>query len=353
MKTWCGVMRIGGIGDNLMAASVLPLLKKKYDCIEVLTKEPNHVVFGNNPYIDKMSITPEDEEPEDAVTWQRKLGVKAREYGKDAFFNLSHSCETALVFLEGQTDFHRPAAVRRWLCDDSYLGRVHDLCMVPRTYSRLFFPTEAEIRKALETRDAIRAKRPGPIIAWCLTGSRLDKAYPYSHYVIARLISELGAHVIQFGSPSRKDWPMAKQIEEEVLMTRSTPDGLHTAITDTTRENGPDWPIRRILAQMAMCDLVVGPDTGPLWSVAMEDVPKIVLLSHASERNVVEGWRNTVALHADPARVDCWPCHRLHDTFATCRKAKGVDVAACMADIPVQAVMDAAISALTKSCAAR
>lgn len=348
MKRWGCVFRIGGLGDNLMAASPLPLLKQRFDCIEVVTKMPNHVVFENNPHIDKISVGPEDDEPEDAVSWQRKLALKAREFGPDGFYNLSHSCETALVFLEGQTDFHRPAAVRRWLCDDSYLGRVHDLCMVPRIYDKLFFPTSAEIRKALETRDAIRAKRSGPIIGWCLTGSRLDKAYPYSHYAIARLISELGAHVVQFGSPSRKDWPMAKQIEEEVLMTRSVPDGLHTAITDTTRDDGPNWPIRRILTQLAMCDLVIGPDTGPLWSVAMEMVPKIVLLSHASEKNIVDGWCNTAILHANPERVPCWPCHRLHDSFATCNKARGMDAAACMADIPVQAVVDAAHHALTR-----
>jgi ADP-heptose:LPS heptosyltransferase len=283
---------------------------------------------------------------EDAVSWQRKLAEKAQEFEPDAFFNLSHSCETVLAFLEGQTDFWRPAAVRRKLCDDSYLGRVHDLCGLPRTFDPRFFPTAKESVQAHDTRGRIMTARRGPVVGWCLSGSRRDKIYPYSHVVIARLIAELGANVVMFGAPVQRDHDLAKQIETDVITRLGGPAGLHTAITVTAQPDGPKWPVRRILTQLQHCDLVIGPDTGPLWAVAMEHVPKIVLLSHASERNITEGWRLTQALSADPALVPCYPCHRLHDRWETCVKPKDLDAASCMASISPQRVIEAAAAAL-------
>ena len=101
----------------------------------------------------------------------------------------------------------------------------------------------------------------------------------------------------------------------------------------------PDWPMRRSFSQLHMCDAVVTPDTGPAWAVAMREMPKVVLLSHASPLNITTGWKNTTTLHADQARVSCYPCHRLHDSFSSCRKAKDVDAAACIADIPANTIV--------------
>jgi hypothetical protein len=75
-----------------------------------------------------------------------------------------------------------------------------------------------------------------------------------------------------------------------------------------------------------------------MWSVAMEAMPKIMLLSHASPENITKHWVNTTTLHAAPAVVDCWPCHQLHDSPATCRKAEGFEAAACIADISHEVV---------------
>jgi hypothetical protein len=69
-------------------------------------------------------------------------------------------------------------------------------------------------------------------------------------------------------------------------------------------------------------------------------MPKIVLLSHASAENVTKHWRNTVTLHADPTRVPCWPCHRLHDGPETCF-SYGANGAGCISDISADLVLDA------------
>jgi hypothetical protein len=87
-----------------------------------------------------------------------------------------------------------------------------------------------------------------------------------------------------------------------------------------------------------------------MWAVAMEDVPKIMLHSHASVDNITKHWRRTVSLHPDH-RVKCWPCHLLHDAADTCQETQrksGLDVdpeltgAACISSINVEAIVTAA-----------
>jgi len=65
------------------------------------------------------------------------------------------------------------------------------------------------------------------------------------------------------------------------------------------------------------------------------------MVSHASAENITRHWINTTTLHADPDNVPCWPCHRLHNSIDTCVPFKpGTEVAACMADISVETLMD-------------
>lgn len=327
-----------------MATSPLPLLAKKFDGIEVIARAPNHVVFENNPYVNKLTVWPEDEAPQDALTWQRRLAARGAEY--DACYNLSHTCEAALAFLEGQTDFHRPASVRRKLCDESYLGRVHDMCEVEHTFAPQFYPTDEEMVRAADTIGKIRTTMHGPVVGWCISGSRIDKLYPYTAFAISRLIVELGCNVVMFGAPIKRDFDIAKAVQAQVKVTNGSDHGLHLAMSPDGGDPNPVWPIRRILTQAQYFDAVISPDTGPAWAVAMCPTPKIILLSHASAKNIVTGWVNTVALHADPKRVDCWPCHRLHESWDTCRKAKEVEAAACMTDISVEAIVGALRNAL-------
>jgi ADP-heptose:LPS heptosyltransferase len=87
-------------------------------------------------------------------------------------------------------------------------------------------------------------------------------------------------------------------------------------------------------------DVVVSPDTGIAWAAAFEPMPKIIMVSHASPENITKHWTNTTTLHADPSRVPCWPCHRLHNDMSTCVSAKdNPNSSACMTDIKVETVV--------------
>jgi hypothetical protein len=70
-----------------------------------------------------------------------------------------------------------------------------------------------------------------------------------------------------------------------------------------------------------------------------------MLLSHASAENITKHWRRTVSLTADPGRVPCQPCHRLHDDISTCVKAPSDEAAACMADITVDRLIHSIVDA--------
>lgn len=153
---------------------------------------------------------------------------------------------------------------------------------------------------------------------------------------------------MMFGAPGR-EFLMAKEIERQLIQQtgpdqRGSSAGLYLGMSDNVEK--PNWPARRAFSQLQMCDAVVTPDTGPGWAVAMREMPKVVLLSHASPLNITTGWRNATTLHADQTRIPCWPCHQLHDRWETCRKAKEVDAAACIADIPVNAIVSCLIQSL-------
>ena len=105
-----------------------------------------------------------------------------------------------------------------------------------------------------------------------------------------------------------------------------------------------DWSIRQTLAFCQEADLVIGPETGVLNAVCIQQMPKIVFLSHSSEANLTRDWVNTYALAADnthcPGRGanEATACHQLHYGWDHCKNALGEDgkptgIAQCQIEI--------------------
>lgn len=346
MKRWACVCRLGGIGDNLVAASVARPLKRLGYMVEMITSESAGAVFLNNPFIDKLSVRVDGAMP-GGPDW---FAMRACEY--DLFVNLSYSMEGLQAARKNEPMFYWPDEFRRKRCNGSYLETAHDIVGVPYEFGPLFFPLEEEIQKAQQD----KAKQfGGKYLLWALAGSRIDKTYPFTAHTIARIIKELKITVVMMGH-GEQQWEYANAVQTEVTRTNSTDDGLILALTPpkqlgtNVEEGGPrHWGLRRSLATALQSDIVVTPDSGIGWAVAMEAMPKIMLLSHASENNITKHWINTTTLHADPYRVPCWPCHKLHDTIDTCVKAKHVTnatAAACISDINVEDIIQAISNAL-------
>lgn len=341
MQGWACVCRLGGLGDNLIAASVLAPLKKLGYMVEVVTSESFSCVFQNNPNVDKLSIKRDKDIPEGGENlWNKWFYARGREY-MGGLWNLSHSCEKRHAIFEGETSFWWSEDYRRRICAGSYLETAWDICGLPHPYrfgDRLFHPTEEEQERALRTKEKIG----GPYMVWALSGSRPDKVWPYSTHAICRIIKELGIPVVMVGVGAQQ-YVMAQAVQTEVQRSNSSDAGLFLALSPDTADPGGEqhWPTRRTLSQVLLADMVVTPDTGVAWAAAMEPMPKIVMVSHASEENITKHWKNTVTLHADPARVPCWPCHRLHNSMETCVPSRdNPNTSACMADISVETLIE-------------
>lgn len=344
---WVCIVRCGGIGDNLIAASVLRPLHKQGYKVEVISQEPQSCLFENNPFIDKLSVRTHGDLPSDFKQWGEYFRLRAPEY--DRLINLSHSVEGLLAMFEGSMAWDWPAAFRRQMCNRNYLETAHDIVGVPHMFGPLFFPTEDEIDRAKETLRKVSQQGALKVVGWCLAGSRLDKVYPMAPMVIARLLKEQNVAVIMFGSNQRNDVEMANTIVDHIKTNNSTDANLHLAMSS----QGTDaWPMRRSITTLMHCDTVVTPDSGLAWGVAMEPVPKIMMHSHASHVNITKHWKNIISMM--PV-APCWPCHKLHNEIKTCQaeqKLCGMEVdkdakgAACITSIPVESVLQATQKAL-------
>ena len=331
MNRWAGVARFGGVGDNLMSASPLKALKRMGYMTEVITSEPNHVLYQHNPYIDKLSVknAERDLPQNDLYAWQKWFDSRAREF--DLFIHASHACEGLHAYFKTMTGFWWSPEMRRKIAVGSYLESVHDIAGVPYDFGPLFFPSPEEYAMAMRVKKSMNADR---FILWVLSGTRIDKVYPYAPMAVARIIKEVKAPVMLMGGPSEKEYTMAQAIKEYVETANGNREGLFLAIPEGGGEKC--WPLRTSLSLAMVADLVVTPDTGTAWAVAFEKMPKIVMVSHASVENITKHWINTTTLHADPNYVPCWPCHRLHDDPSTCVPNKENNGAACISNISVE-----------------
>lgn len=337
MKRWAGIARFGSIGDNLIAASVLHPLKRMGYLVDVITTPPSHVVYLHNPNIDKLSVIGDTKRdlPQDGFAWQKWVEARGKEY--DVFLHASHSCEARHALFRNSTEFWLPADYRRKLCAGSYLETVHDIIGMPYQFGPLFYASDEEKHYARLTKDKIGER----CLAWVLAGSRIDKVYPYATIAIPRIIKEHDIPVVLIGAQTAKERSMAQAVKTAVEQTNSNRNGLYLL-------GDKDWPIRSVLSFVQACDLVVTPDTGPAWAVAMEAMPKVVMVSHASAENITKHWVNTTTLHADPERVPCWPCHRLQEEDSielTCVLNKEKNGSACISDISVEVLVDAVAQA--------
>jgi hypothetical protein len=319
------------LGDNLVAGAPLRSLKRMGYMCEVITSEMCGVVYQHNPFIDKLTIKNVERDipnHNDQKAWQAWIESRAKEY--DVFIHASHSLEGRHSLFQGMSSFWWPADYRRKVCAGSYIETAHDIAGVPYEFGPLFFASDEERKYARETKSKVGER----CILWVISGSRIDKMYPYATTAIARIIKEVGAPVVVMGGPSEKETSSCELIKEVVTHHNGTRDGLHIAVPAAGGEKC--WPVRTSLAVALECDLVITPDTGPWWAVAFEPMPKILMLSHGSVEGVAKHAINTTVLHADPDRVPCWPCHKLHDTIDTCVVNKDGNGAACISDISVE-----------------
>jgi predicted SAM-dependent methyltransferase/ADP-heptose:LPS heptosyltransferase len=301
------VCRFGGFGDHMMAANILPGLKREGFHVTYMTTPKGFDMLQWDPHIDEWLIQDKDQVP------NGELGLYWEAWAKkfDRFVNLSESVEGTLLALPGRANHAWPTPVRQaHLGTVNYLGFHAELAQVELTQEARFYPTDQEEERAMARVHAMGGPDAFPIL-WVLAGSSVHKVYPHMDAVIAKVMLECPeAHVIMVGEETCKLLEQGWELEPRVH-----------------RLSG-ELSIRDTIALAQECEVVVGPETGVLNAVAFESMAKVCMLSHSSKENLTRDWVNTATiepLHAPP----CYPCHRLHYGNEFCPTEPNSGTAAC------------------------
>jgi ADP-heptose:LPS heptosyltransferase len=286
------VIRYGAYGDVLQTASILPGLKKEGYHITFICTPRGVDVIRNDPHIDKIILQNEDIVP-------NQLLLDYFNYLKSKYTKVINMCETVegiVLPTSHRVHFHWSKEARHMMCNRNYVELQHKIAQVPYEGPEVRFYETQEERDWFKD---LRLKLSGPLISWVLAGSGVHKIWPHIDSVISRILSNTDATVVLLGGP-----------KEEVLQGEwNSPRVIRTA---------GRFSIRQGMAFAKYSDIVIGPETGIMSAVSIEENVKIVLLSHSTEENLTRDWVNTISLHAD---VDCYPCHRLHlDGWKYCNR---------------------------------
>lgn len=318
----CLVFRTGAFGDAIMASSVLPGLKEQGYKISFYSHDRGAEVISHDPHVDEVVAVGDKQVPDEEMNdYWKAIGARF-----DRVVNFTNAVESRTLPQAWHTEHWWPEDQRRRAFAGSYLADHHLIAGVPGPYRVKFYPSQ----KDAEWADG-HAKSLAPFVMVVLRGSAFYKWYPYMHQVVTQLLAHTEFKVVLVGGNDARD--LEAQIIQTAIDYHGSSDRVHSLCGDQ--------PISRAMALAQRASLVIGPETGILNAVSMEDVPKVCLLSHSAPSNLTDDWKNAVAL---VPQVPCHPCHRLHNRDAgTCPIDKETGAAACAAGVPpanyIQAIL--------------
>jgi len=330
------VIRYGAIGDQIQTSSVLPKLKEDGYHVTYNTSPPADVVLRNDPNIDSFLIQDKDQVP------NQELGPywAQLEERYDLVINYCESIEGGLLQMPGRLQHRYPEKGRRKLYGKvNYVERMHDIAGVSFSPNPRFYPTEKEIKDAQKERMSINA----PVIVWCLTGTSNHKTYPFVDTVLKWIIENTPAHVYLYG-----DKGVSKILQDAIVQC------LQGSGVDIKRIHCicGEWDIRKSITFAKFADICIGPETGIMNAVAMEEVDKIIYLSHSSHENLTRDWVNTQVLAPSHSDCPCYPCHILHYNWDFCHKVEKTAAALCASSIKPETIFQNIMEVLSKKIAA-
>ena len=314
------VCRFGAFGDLMQASSVFAGLKKQGYHVTLMTSLPGADVISQNPHIDEIMLLEKDQIPNADLSafwaWQAKRF--------DKFVNLSESVEGSFLSLPGRTVHTWSPTARERVSNFNYVEMQHLLAGVPHDPQIKFYTTPEERLWAKKQRE----KMGDFVILWSLAGSSVHKTWAGLDAVIAAvMLSYKDVHVVLVGGPECAILEQGWEKEPRVHLTCGK------------------WSIRESLSFAAEADMVIGPETGVLNSVANEPMPKIVFLSHSTNENLTRDWKNTIALSGKNVTCkgrgnnEAEACHMLHYNWDNCTRHED-GVAQCQVAISVESVCD-------------
>jgi predicted SAM-dependent methyltransferase/ADP-heptose:LPS heptosyltransferase len=300
----CGVVRYGAIGDSMQAASVFAALKEQgYHITLYCAEGPGYDSIEHDPHIDEFYIQGRGQVPDQA------LGSFWEHHKKkfDKWVNLSESVEGGLLSMAGRpVDTYSPAA-RHEILNWNYVDRQHLIAGVPDAPHRIhFYATEAEKKWAKLEKKALGSF----LVLWALTGSSVHKIWPFVDNAVSGLLVDFPEVSVVFVGG-----------EDGVILEKGWEE------TPRAHCRSGKYSIRDSLALAQECDVIVGPETGVLNAMAMEEMPKVIFLSHSSQENLTKHWVNTHSLASvgtvckGRGNDEAPACHQMHYGWDRCTEA--------------------------------
>lgn len=317
------IIRYGGFGDALQAASILPGLKSDGWDITWDASEQGFELLKSDPLIDALLLTPH------GSVRDADLGEywNARTNGFNRVINLCESVENSSLMKPNVLGFFHDDETRRRLYGRiNYVEHIHLIAGVSGPFLPRYCPEIEEI-------DAANRILGAKNVVFGLAGSSEYKVWPHAPGFIERVLAETDARIFLAGSSN--DAGIAADIVDFIAQERRRD---LNRVVDLTKSH-----VRDAFSIAWQADVVVGPETGIMNAMAASAGRKIVLLSHSSPRNLTEHWFNTVAI--EPVSP-CHPCHRLHQTTKFCPRGPSGGFAACAESISPDVVLAAAIDTL-------
>ncbi len=337
------VVRYGAYGDLLQASSVIAGLKKQGYHVTLYCSPPGCEVLKHDPNIDEFYYQEVNQVPNQALTefW------KYHKAKYDKWVNLSESVEGQLLSIPDRAPHQWTPAARHRLMNHNYLEMMHAIADVPHEPQMRFYPTEDEVEWAKSERARIGG---GIIVVWAMSGSSIHKKWPWTDAVMAAMLLEFPeVKFVLVGGPDcvllEQGWFKVK--DGEPLRDEH---GRRILADPRVQPRAGDWDIRKTLAFCLQADVIVGPETGVLNSVAHEPMPKVVFLSHSTDENLTRDWVETHVIISEvtecPGRGnrEAPACHQLHYNWDWCKNAIAPDgqttgASQCMWDIPAEHVV--------------
>lgn len=285
------VFRMGGFGDQLMAASCLPWLKSQGWHISFWCSRRHSRAVCHDPNID--TFIPVDMAQLSEVQLAELILAAVREY--DAVLNLSDTCEGAVLQVPERASYYWPVETRRAVFGQlSYLNLIALLagCRQDQLMER-FYPTDAEMAWARKQRAC-----GGQHLLVSCSGSGVHKWYPH--------LSQVLSHALRV-MPDLHIWTVG-----EASMFK--PFARHERLYQVQSE----WTLRQSMTFATQADIVMGPETGLLHAAGHLPNAKVLLLSHSSAANIGNDWINCQTVSPDPIKAWCHPCHRMHRVADFC-----------------------------------
>lgn len=289
------LVRIGGYGDVIIITPVISHLKSQGHEVYVLTSEVGMDVLAHNPHIDNLILHVRDSVDCDKLDDHFK--ALKEQYKCDVMIDYCESLEEKYLFHPTNPKYNYPKQERIKIGNFNFYDGAfeHAGFDIKGRNPEMYFSEQEE-----DDFSKFRVNLLGKfVILWCMSGSSLHKAYPYTHLVVKKML-EVYPDVV-FVTVGNTQC----QLIEEML-----PDSKRVI-----KKSGK-WSFRETALGCKYADMVVAPETGVIHLAGCFDTPKFCFLTHTTKECVTKYFKND---HSMQAGVTCSPCFRIiYETKAQC-----------------------------------